>query len=472
MATGLVAGLLAGTLAVAGVLRDPDDDRDPGASGGTGPDARGVTFPLVASDDGRSLLTSDGEPFPYLADTVGLAPSRLDVDELRRLLDTRADQGFTALQVSLLPFVHLPGGLENALGDPAVRGTDLSAPVEVGERTSDPASPDYDYWDHVDVLLTLAAERDLQVTVVPSWYGYQGEDWRGSVDAGSAAAYGRFVGERLGHHPNLMWLLGGDNDPLGDVAKVPDGGATGDVKDATRAMAEAIVETEAVPHLMSYHAERRVSSLQFFADDDWHTFTSAYSAELTWQAVADSSGRGDPVVMTEAYYDGREEAVLDRRALRAQAWWSVLGGAGFAYGHEDVWDLDPGHGPDSDAGVTWTEALDDPSALDVGVLAEAVRDLVPLRPADDDVLVAGRGDGAGRAVAALAADGRTALVYLPEARPVEVALDAVGGDRVAVSWLDPADGEVQEDGVHPATGTTEVTPPDGLEDSVLILRGE
>ena len=82
----------------------------------------------------------------------------------------------------------------------------------------------------------------------------------------------------------------------------------------------------------------------------------------------------------------------------------------------------------------------------------------------------GRGEGDGHASTALSADGRTALVYLPRARAVEVSLDAVGGDRVAVSWLDPAAGAEREGDVLDGGGTVEVRPPDGSDDAVLVLR--
>jgi hypothetical protein len=431
------------------------------------------SYPVRASANGTSLVDADGDPFLYLADTVWLAPSRLDAAGMRHLLDARSAQGFTTVQVSVLPFLHLPGGRANVHGDTAVHGTDLGAPREVGTRTGDPASADYDYWDHLDVFLRLAAERGMQLTLVPSWYGYQGEDWRGHLDVESARTFGRFLGERLGHHRNLVWLLGGDNDPVGDSGRARGGAArTWDVARATRVMAQAIRESEAVPHLMSYHAARGVSSVEIFGDDAWHTFASAYSDELTWRAVADARGTGDPVVLTEAYYDGREDwTVLDRQELRAQAWWSVLGGAGFAYGHEDVWDLDPGHGPDSDAGApTWRHALRTASAHDLGVLARTVESLLPLRPADDAVFVAGRSGGTRRASAALSADGRTALVYLAERRTLHVKVRAVGGRGFTAAWLDPATGTERPVSVPAAQYAVALRPPAGLDDAVLVLR--
>ncbi|WP_175499577.1 DUF4038 domain-containing protein [Cellulomonas marina] len=480
----LVAALLVVVLVVVVVLvRRDRGDEAPAAP----------AWPLAASEDGTGLVDADGRPVLHLADTVWLAAARLDQEGLRTLVETRAEQGLTALQVSVLPFVHLPGPagfeddpLANAYGDRPLEDGDLGRPLEVGGRTDDPTDGDYDYWDHVDHLVTLAAEHGLTVTLVPSWYGYRGEDWRGALGVDDARAYGAFLGERLGHHPNLLWLLGGDDDVRGDVDRV-DPAVAGreevrDARAATRAMAEAIRDAEAVPHLMSYHASRGTSSLVDLADEDWQTFVSAYSGTATAAAVAQVTGTGRPVVLTEAYYDGREDdPVLDRADLRAQAWGAVLGGAGFAAGHEGVWDLDPGHGPDSEEGGRWEDLLDAPSAGDLGVLATAVRDLLPLRPAagllaggedlgedlDDDEL---EGDARPAPVtAAVSGDGRTALVHVPrggevdlQVRELPAALRPEDGRPAGVAWLDPATG-----------GTTDagrLDPADADGDCVVTLR--
>ncbi len=415
-------------------------------------------FPLRASDDGASLVEADGTPFLYLADTVWLAPSRLDQDEIRTLLDRRARQGFTAVQMSVLAFLHLSGP-QNAYGaQPFVDGTDLSRPLEVGARTTDPSSASYDYWDHVDWIVGQAAERGLAVTLVPSWYGYGGEDWRSVVTTANAAAYGAFLGERLGAHENLVWMLGGDNNPVGDTARVPEGGDTSDKTAATNAMGEAIRRAEPVRHLMTYHAKRRVSSFTHFAASPWHTLASAYSDERTAVHAAASSGRGLPVVVTEAWYDARPWApVLDSRRLRAQAWSAVASGAGFAYGHEEVWDLDP----------TWTSSLEDPSAYDVGRICHVLSGVGPVT-ASSSVLTSGASGSTDVDRAVTGRAGSTAVTYLPSPRPVTVDLTALGGSRVRLMWVDPATGGRRSAGSHEAAGTVEPAWP-GWSDAVLLM---
>ena len=421
-------------------------------------DDAGPAFPLRASDDGASLVEADGTPFRYLADTAWLAPSRLDQDEVRTLLDRRVKQGFTAVQMSALAFLHL-GDPANAYGDdPFVGGTDLSRPLVAGGRTTDPDSPDYDYWDHVAWIVGEAGRRGLALTLVPSWYGYGGEDWRSHVTTANAAVYGRFLGRRLGEHENLVWMLGGDNNPVGDTARMPEGGDTSDKTAATNAMGEALRAAESVRHLMTYHAKRRVSSFEHFEGQTWHTLASAYSDERTAAHVAASSGRGLPVVVTEAWYDARPwSPVLDHRRLRAQAWSAVVGGAGFAYGHEHVWDLD----------AAWTSSIKDPSAYDVGRICAVLTGLGQVTPARSVLAAGASGESdVDRAVTGRA--GSTAITYVPSPRPVTVDLAALGGRRVRLTWVEPATGARRSAGSHEASGTEQLSWP-GWADAVLLM---
>lgn len=416
-------------------------------------------FPIRAGGDRTSLVDANGAPFLYLADTAWLAPSSLTQSEIRTLLDTRAAQGFTAVQMSVLAFLHMDDA-KNAYGDnPFVNGTDLSRPLEVGRRTTDPNSSDYDYWDHVDWIVSQAEDRDLAITLVPSWYGYAGEDWRSNVSTSNAATYGTFLGKRLGHHLNLLWMLGGDNDPTSsDTAKVPSGADRSDKTAATNAMGNAIRSGEPVRHLMTYHAKRPVSSLKHFAGQPWHTFASAYADEYTYKHAAASSGQGLPVVVTEAYYDARTKTpVLDHRRLRAQAWWSVLSGAGFAYGHENVWDLDP----------AWKTGIRDASATDVTRILTILAELGQVK-ASGSVLTSGAGDSTGLDRAITGRAGNTAVTYLPSGRTVTVDLGALGGDKVTLTWIDPATGRRNVVGTLGAAGTKQLSWP-GWPDAVLDM---
>lgn len=429
-------------------------------------------YPLVASADRRGLRTSDGTAFHYVADTAWLALAKLDQAGFRALLDARRAQGFNTVQVSVLDFLHRSDS-RNAYGDePFVGGTDLSRPKVAGGRTTNPSSADYDYWDHVDWAIDQAAARGMQLNLVPSWYGYQGEDWRGHVTSGNAAAYGTFLGKRLGGKKNIMWLLGGDNNPSGDDDRVRSGLDRGDKTLATNRMGAAIRAAEPVRHLMSYHAKRGVASWRDFDDSSWHTYSSAYARELTYETVGASYGRTSPVrpvVMTEAWYDARtRDPVLDRQRLRAQAYWTFLaGGVGYAYGHQSVWDLD------SD----WRTAVRAGSAVDVQRLTRLLDDpgMTGLRPdrGDRRMLATGYGESGTRSRAASARNAARTLgvAYVPSRRTVRVESSAFAGGSYRLTWVNPATGSSSSAGTwSTSSGDRGATYPQDWSDAVLVVR--
>ena len=103
---------------------------------------------LKVSENHRFLVTESGKPFFYLADTAWELFHRLDRQQAIEYLDTRAAQGFTAIQAVAL--AELSGITDpNAYGKlPLVDADPLKPAVTPG---NDPANPDqYDYWAHVE----------------------------------------------------------------------------------------------------------------------------------------------------------------------------------------------------------------------------------------------------------------------------------------------------------------------------------
>src|SRR3546814_16903262 len=73
---------------------------------------------------------------------------------------------------------------------------------------NDPARPgEYDYWDHVDWVVDRAAAHGIYVAMVPAWGDLATERPLTEVNA---PVYGRFLAERYGQRPNIVWLNGGD----------------------------------------------------------------------------------------------------------------------------------------------------------------------------------------------------------------------------------------------------------------------
>ena len=121
---------------------------------------------LKVSDNGRFLVTSDGKPFFYLADTAWELFHRLDRKQAIQYLDFRAAQGFTAIQAVAL--AELDGiTVPNAYGDLPLIGKDPAHPdVTPGSNPNDARA--YDYWDHVEYIIDQANARGLYIALLPA----------------------------------------------------------------------------------------------------------------------------------------------------------------------------------------------------------------------------------------------------------------------------------------------------------------
>jgi hypothetical protein len=123
---------------------------------------------------GRSFVDRSGEPFVWLADDATDLLGALNRSEVARYLDARARQGFTVVRTSLeVPLTQY--------GDaPFDGGRALTTP---GGDPADDAQ--YDFWDHLEFVVTQAAARGLVVALEPGQDGYGPA--RGVVRADSSA---------------------------------------------------------------------------------------------------------------------------------------------------------------------------------------------------------------------------------------------------------------------------------------------
>lgn len=449
----------------------------------TPPTPGGGIYPIKASSNGRYLLTNDGNYFWYYADTSWHSAARYNQADFITLLDDRKAKGFNTIQISMLMFPNL-GPVQNAYGDePFVGGFDLTKPLEVGSRTSNATSPDYDYWDHIDFIIDQAASRDMQINFVASWYGWGGWDWRGRINNSNATSYGTFLGKRFGDKKNIMWTLGGDNNPddsgRGGTIRVPNGLDKSDKTQASINMGNAIRNNSSVRHLMSYHTERRFSSSDFFSNQAWHTISYAYSDDLAYEIVLKDYNRSNPlpVINPEAFYDSFNDQrntingypVLSHLELRAQAYWTYLsGGVGFAYGHMNLWDSEP----------TWRNYLNDKSTKDIQVLISLLEnyklELLPDHRNGNNTKMLSSGYGSSGsntyAVSAMSRDKSVGLAYFPSGRNITVNMGAFKSGNVTLSWFNPDNGQKQNIGTYSANGTRNINYPGGFSDAVLIAE--
>ncbi len=441
--------------------------------------------PPVVSEDRHFLTHRDSTPFFYLADTAWELFHRLNREEADRYLADRAAKGFTVIQaVALAEFdgLHDP----NAYGHRPLLGDDPTKPdVKDG--------PQNDYWDHVDYVIDRAESLGLAVALLPTW----GDKWNKKWGVGpeiftpeNAARYGEWLGRRYREKP-VIWMLGGDRPIENDTHR-----------EIIRAMARGLQAGDGGAHLLTFHPNGGHSSAEWFHDEAWLSFNLRQNGH-----VAEFGGRGEsgprgysgtradydrtppkPVIDGEPIYEdhpvsfkakefGHSLAADVRRAL----YWDLFGGAcGHTYGHHSVWQMfDPArHKPVNDPLLPWTEAIDQPGAVQMGI----ARRLLESRPMltrlpDDSVVVdapvktAVPGAGTRRFAATRDRAGTYAMIYAPVGRPFTVRMSAITGPSVSAAWFNPRTGTVQPIGTFPNTADHEFLPPDKGEqlDWVLLL---
>src|SRR5687768_10056499 len=140
---------------------------------------------LKVSDNKRFLVTADGRPFFWLADTAWELLHRLNREDAERYLKNRAERRFNVIQAVVL--AERDGLVEpNPYGHTPLRNNDLTQPVE-------------EYFAHVDWIVARANALGIYIGMLPTW----GDKWNRKGRGGpeiftpdSAERFGEWLGRR------------------------------------------------------------------------------------------------------------------------------------------------------------------------------------------------------------------------------------------------------------------------------------
>ena len=166
---------------------------------------------IRVSENKKFLLSKDGQPFFWLGDTDWELFHRLSRKEAEEFIKIRSGQGYNVLQaVALAEFngIREP----NRYGDYPLNNEDptqlLTTPGNNPEN-----GYEYDYWDHVDFIISKAAEKGMYIGLLPTWGDKVTQKWgEGPVifNAENAKTYGSILAKRYAKQWNIIWILGGD----------------------------------------------------------------------------------------------------------------------------------------------------------------------------------------------------------------------------------------------------------------------
>ncbi|ODS80715.1 MAG: hypothetical protein ABS46_13430 [Cytophagaceae bacterium SCN 52-12] len=452
---------------------------------------------VKVSDNGRFLVANDGKPFFWLGDTNWELFHRLTREEVLLFLDKRKEQGFNVIQAVALAEMD---GLRtpNRYGDWPLNNEN---PAQLLTTPGNDPKNDYqyDYWDHVDFVIDEAAKRGLYIGLLPTWGDKVAHLWgEGPIvfNEQNAETYARTLAGRYASRWNILWIIGGDRPT---VYKSSREGSEKQYDDRPvwRAMAKGIGEALGKAAFISYHpsgGESNSTSYHLHNESwlDMNAFQTGHGARETkvWEWVARDLALTPPkptLDMEPCYedhpvnpWDGKwtrkGRGYFDAYDVRARMYRGVFAGAcGTTYGHHQIWQFlnTELYAPVNvgDTLIGWQKALDSEGAGQM----QHLKNLMLSRPyfsrVPDQGLI--RSDAGSTYVdyitATRDAEGSYALIYLPQNRPVTIALEKLSGARKKVWWFDPRTGRAtpgkEQKGKKPVT----LAPPEGGKDWVLVI---
>jgi hypothetical protein len=456
----------------------------------------GVT-PLPAlrvNAGGHYLETADGKPFFWLGDTGWKLIHCLTREQASYYLHTRAQQGFTVIQMMVLD------------EDDGI--TDTNKFGEVPFIENDPARPNDKFFDRVVEVADEAAADGLYVALLPAWGDQLTAPWgKGprifcNDNLPAVRSYAKYLAQRLKGKSNVVWMLGGDRPAKLDAAK-PDqwpntaGIAAGFAADYDwtpiwREFAAGLAEGAGETPLILYHPQAgtfRTST--FLPHENWLSVNGMQSGHggghdiPVWDWIAEDFALtpAKPTLDLEPNYEDHPynpwpmwdpaTGYFRDHDARKQTYRSVFAGAcGVTYGDHAVWQF-AGSGAEviNHADRDWVTAMFSPAGRQMGFL----RQLMESRPffsriPDQSLIVGDAGKGGLHLQATRDREGTYAFVYFPmNDQTATIDLAKLNAKVIRAWWYDPRTGVGKLIGEFSGGGQKDFrTPPQG-PDWVLVL---
>ncbi len=425
--------------------------------------------PIRVHHGGRYLEHQDGTPFFYLGDTAWSGPLKSTDSDWAFYLETRAGQGFSAVQWVPTQFRAAPDG--DILKRLAYSGTNGIA-----------VNPEF--FQRLDGKVSAMNRAGLLSVPVMLWA--HGGGTNRPIDPGAilneedASRLARYMVARW-QADDVLWVLPGDGDYRGAKA------------DRWKRIGRAVFGQ--IAHApVSLHPGGRMWPISEFRDEPWlgiNGYQSGHNERddnLKWMTSGDPAKdwRALPVrpsISLEAPYENHVGAAggkpMDDFVVRRAHYWSLLNApvAGVGYGGHGVWGWDDGSRPPVDHPTTgtplhWRDALFMPGARQMRHLSRFFADIPFHRLAPKPALLA-RQPGLNEVTTWIAVAGSEAndvvIAYTPVQQTISVFPDSVPRGGTA-RWFDPRNGEFA-----PAIGVvsdrTVEFPAPGVGDWILVIRG-
>jgi hypothetical protein len=373
---------------------------------------------------GKDHLLRDGKPFFYLADTVWMAFSNLSLADWSHYLAQRKLQGFTALQISILPITH----------DTSMSPENIDPFLPGADGNWDSSAYNEEYFAKAETMVQMTVDAGLVPILGVLWCSYvpgtrcsQNSPVASAMPFEAVAPYATYATERFKKFDPMFFISGDTHfeSPQEEPYYMA-------ALESTRAVCPEA--------LLTMHLSPRGDLPRRFMDViDFYMYQSGHHADhldrpylFAEKFTAYPVKR--PVVNSEPPYEGHgrvgERTRFNAFDIRKATWQSLLSGAkmGVTYGAHGVWS---GHkrgmnflnAHRSFEPFTWDEALTLDGAWDVG-FARWIFELYNLFETNPAQQILRNEDPEIRAAAS--EDRSTVAIYAPYAFDLDLDLDLSG----------------------------------------------
>jgi hypothetical protein len=431
---------------------------------------------LKISENKKFLQHENGNPFFWMGDTAWLLFQRLNREEAAKYFKDRKEKGFNVVQCILYQSYNDI----NAYNDVAFEQKDLLKPARTKGNNPE-NSEEYDFWDHVDYITSLASENGIYLAIAPTWGQLVLRDKEMTEE--KAAAFATFVANHFKDRPNIIWLNGGSSKA--------------EVNTNIWEIIGKTIKKNDPNHLMTFHPFGRASSSSKFNESSWidlNMFTSGhrnYAQDTTglkygednWQYVKDDLAKKPlrPTIDGEASFENLPQGLHDPTQeywntadIRRYAYWAVFAGAcGHTYGENTVRQVHKKGENKSESGakLDFWQALQAPGSFQM----QNLKNLVLSRPyfdkSNDQTIIEGNiGEKHDRIIVSKAKD--YLFAYTFTGKDFSLKMGKISGKKVNAWWYDTRTGEAYFIGILENLGTRNFDPP-GVNyngnDWVLVL---
>ncbi len=432
---------------------------------------------LRISDNGRFLEKEDGTPFFWMGDTAW-SIATINPSDMAYYMNDRAQKGFSIIQIDADSY-----GAPNYAGQRPFKNENPGATTNPNDWVNEV------WWQYLDSIISEAENRGIYVCLMNMWGAVLDADrnfWGGYLRFGNnttkAYNFGKWLGNRYKDKTNVIWSVSGEYAAVNKYIEP----ITASQKALFNAVAQGLEDAHGGSQIMTIH------SGDYFRSAAWHNFTMIQSGHKpdntaigrleTYEDIAANYGLTPikPVVDGEMVYEAYPD--ITPAVVRRKTYWSVFaGGLGVTYGHVCIETMNNPYGtfaniPDiCRTNGRWKDTLNAPGGSQMQYLRflmESVSDYLGRIP-DQSIIVSGIGSGITHVQATRDAEGKYALVYIPDGHNVTVNMAKISGLGADASWYNPRTGEYAAIGNFPNSGSRVFDPPGATaegNDWVLVLK--